>query len=136
MLAVQVIELWGRILKIVRGRTALRDLIHLVEVAIEHAPATEHEGAVKEALREWVRLMLPWLQPFDPKKVAAEGTLLAVEYQLLCCNRTGVVSLHSLLCFAAVSALGCASGMVTSCLVLSETFEWWVGGDSGQQLCC
>lgn len=109
MLAVQVVELWGRILKIVQGRTALRDLIDLVKVAIEHAPATEHDGAVKEALQEWARETLLWFQPPDPKKPAAEGTLLGIEYQLLCRSRTGGVSLHTLLCFPAVSAWGCAS---------------------------
>lgn len=132
MLAVQVVELWGRILKIVRGRTALRDLVHLVEAAIEHAPATEHEGAVKEALQEWVRETLTWFQPPDPKKLAAEGTLLGIEYQLLCCNRTGAVSLRTLLRFPAVFALGCASGIVINiscgCLVVSDIFGWWVGG--------
>lgn len=109
----QVLELWSRILKIVRAGAVLCDLIHLVEAVIKHAPATEHEGVEKEALREWVRETLVLLGLATTKKLATEGTLLGIEYQLLCCNRTGGVSLHTLLCFPAVSALGCASGMVT-----------------------
>ena len=127
MSAVQVVELWGRILQIVRAGTALRDLINLVEVAIEHAPATEHEGVETEALREWVRETLVWLGPATPAKLAAEKTMLGIEYQLLCCNRTGVVSLHTLLCFPAGSALGCASGMITnlSNMCLFRVKSWW-----------
>ena len=96
MLLVQIVELWGRILKILRATTAMRDLVRTVEAVIEHAPVMRPEGAVKEALSDWKRITLLWLGPSKPDKLGAESTLSAVEYQLLCRNRASVVSLPAL----------------------------------------
>ena len=60
----QIIELWSRILKLLRANTALRDLTRTVEVVLKHAPAMRPQGAVKEALSDWKRITLLWLGPF------------------------------------------------------------------------
>ena len=107
MSPVQIVELWGRILKILRAATALRDLARMVEVIIEHVPAMRPEGPVKEALSDWTRITLLYLGPITPDKLEAESTLSAVEYQLLCRNRNGVVSLPPFLDISVVCVCEC-----------------------------
>ena len=137
MLPMQIVELWGRILKNLRAATASRDLARIVEVIIEHAPAMKTQGAVKEALSDWKRITLLWLGPINPDKLEAESNLSAVEYQLLCRNRNGVVSF---LAFLGIPVVGvgtmpnCKSvldGVSSWCFMLIKTCL----GASGHQQC-
>ena len=124
MSPVQIVELWGRILKILRAATALRDLARMVEVIIEHVPAMRPEGPVKEALSDWTRITLLYLGPITPDKLEAESTLSAVEYQLLCRNRNGVVSLPPFLDISVVCVCECVCVCVCVCVLEPCQIAW------------
>lgn len=88
VLSVQIVTLWGQVLKKVGAARPLRALVRTVEAATPYASST---AAKKEALDDWRRIILCWLQPADSAQLAAEGVLYPFQYLLLCNNRSSTV---------------------------------------------